>query len=554
MRGFGLRRVLFSILIGGALATPATEAAPGDRHVFASAVRSGVTHPLWMAMAPDGAHVYVVSRHKQNTNRDLLVLQRDPTTGQLGNAQLFPVDSRHVRLAVSGDGAHLYATRQSSLDVYARDILTGAITLLETHVNGGGGVTGLGTAIEIALSPDDANVYVASHGDDGIAVFARDPGTGLLAFLESHRDGVGGVDGLEQAASVLVSPDGAHVYVGGRNTDGIGAFARSAVDGRLTFVQHYQHPVANSSQSQWLAMPADGGQLYVARSDAVMTVLTRDAGTGALALLEEHALNSGPRAAAVSASGEYVYAAANDSLFVFRRDAIAGTLAFLEQLDGGAGGGDWLNDVYDLVVAPDAEHVYAGGFWGDAVTQFRPLAIECSAIPAGGCRTPVKTTGSRLVVKQGSSDAKDQITFKWGSGEATDVADFGDPVSTLDDYALCIYDGSPGTPLLTEAVMRAAGGCPTKPCWKATSKGPKFRDKARLPHGVIGLKLKAGTAGTAVLITKLKGERTPTPFLPATVPLTVQVQTAHGACWEAVFATALVNSTELFKSILVTGP
>jgi cysteine-rich repeat protein len=75
------------------------------------------------------------------------------------------------------------------------------------------GVDGLDYATGVTVSPDGGHVYVASVGDGAVAVFARNSVTGALAFVEAEKDGVGGVDGLDRALSVTVSPDGAHVYV-----------------------------------------------------------------------------------------------------------------------------------------------------------------------------------------------------------------------------------------------------------------------------------------------------------------------------------------------------
>ncbi len=72
--------------------------------------------------------------------------------------------------------------------------------------DGAGGVDGLDEARLVTVSPDGAHVYVAGAGDDAVAVFSRDIATGALGF-------VGSVDGLAGARSVSVSPNGAHVYV-----------------------------------------------------------------------------------------------------------------------------------------------------------------------------------------------------------------------------------------------------------------------------------------------------------------------------------------------------
>mgnify|MGYP000524104389 CR=1 FL=1 len=56
---------------------------------------------------------------------------------------------------------------------------------------------------------------------DAVAVFSRDPASGALAFVEVQRDGVGGVDGLDAAFSVTVSPDGNHLYAAGATDDAL---------------------------------------------------------------------------------------------------------------------------------------------------------------------------------------------------------------------------------------------------------------------------------------------------------------------------------------------
>ena len=56
-------------------------------------------------------------------------------------------------------------------------------------------------------------MYVAGSSDDAVVVFSRDLTTGALTYVETHLDGVSGVDGLNGARSVIVSADGSHVYV-----------------------------------------------------------------------------------------------------------------------------------------------------------------------------------------------------------------------------------------------------------------------------------------------------------------------------------------------------
>jgi 6-phosphogluconolactonase (cycloisomerase 2 family) len=87
-------------------------------------------------------------------------------------------------------------------------------------------VDGLDGARGVAVSPDGAHVYVTGRIDDAVATFARDPATGALSFVELDKDGMGGVDGLDDASLAAASPDGAHLYVAGQLDDAVATFAR----------------------------------------------------------------------------------------------------------------------------------------------------------------------------------------------------------------------------------------------------------------------------------------------------------------------------------------
>ena len=89
----------------------------------------------------------------------------------------------------------------------------------------------------MALSPEGKHVYVAVAGDDAVAVFSRGTTTGKLTFVEMQRDGISGVDGLQRARSVAVSPNGRYVYAVGWAEHALVVFRRDETTGRLTFVE-----------------------------------------------------------------------------------------------------------------------------------------------------------------------------------------------------------------------------------------------------------------------------------------------------------------------------
>ena len=77
----------------------------------------------------------------------------------------------------------------------------GELTFVEVHKDGDGGMDGLDQAFSVTVSPDGKHLYAAGFADSAVAVFSRDSTTGELTFVEVQKDDVGGVDGLNGASS-----------------------------------------------------------------------------------------------------------------------------------------------------------------------------------------------------------------------------------------------------------------------------------------------------------------------------------------------------------------
>jgi hypothetical protein len=137
-------------------------------------------------------------------------------------------------------------------------------------------------------------------------------------------------------------------------------------------------------------------------------------------------------------------------------------------------------------------------------------------------------------MKDASNDEKDQLQWKWASGAATTLAEFGTP-TTATTYTLCMYNG---TTLISSTIIPADGDCSGKPCWKANAKGFQYKDTLATPEGATQVKLKSGPAGKAQIQVKAKGANIEMPALgPAlTGPIRVQLrQSSSSVCWQAVF-------------------
>ena len=172
-----------------------------------------------------------------------------------------------TNVVASPDGKSVYALGFTRLQGFSRDNATGLLTPIAVA---GGCVIGNGPtppapciaargwrggdsgarqqAFGLAMSPDGAFVYVASARFEGpagaVTIFSRDAGTGALTQL-AGLDGCVTDDDLEDAdppegpchqadtlasvVSVAVSPDGANLYVGGK--EGITVLRRNGGNG-----------------------------------------------------------------------------------------------------------------------------------------------------------------------------------------------------------------------------------------------------------------------------------------------------------------------------------
>jgi cysteine-rich repeat protein len=428
-------------------------------------------------------------------NGAIVALEVDDGTGAIaGIAQtldLLATDERLRRpegIALSPDAMHLYVVgrAEDAIGVFSRNPTTGVLTHVQTLQQDVDDVDGLKDVNTVAVSADGGQVYTSLSSSDFLGVFDRDPGTGELTFVEILKGGV-----LKDVFDIDSSPDGRHVYIGDRGLPGVSAFLRLP-SGRLGFLgQHIDGKNGEGGLTDTVAtaVSADGRNLYsVSMGDPDAEFAGRDVSLGALV--------------------------------TFVRDQCGSTLVTGgEQCDdGNVAGADGC----------DAE-----------------CALElCGPAPAGGCRTPVVPGGAQLKIKK-----KDLLVWKWGKGAATDVPDFGDPL-TAASYLLCLYDSSGGTQPLRAFAAPAGGSCLGRPCWAVTgTSGFKYLDKQRTPDGLLKTQLKAGIAGKAKANVKGKGALLALPALPLVPPVTAQlVNDDTGVCWSATFSTPLSNTADQFKA------
>jgi len=333
-------------------------------------------------------------------------------------------------VTVSEDGTCVYATAYQSdaVAVFTRDAATGQLAFVGAWKDGVGGVDGLNGAFDVAVSSDRRHVYVCGFHDNAVAVFAQDPTSNTLSFLQVVRDDVGGVDGLRGVRGLAISPDGAHVYVASYTDDAVAVFSRDIATGRLSFVQVLKDGVGgvDGLDGVYSVVVSPGGEnVYAVGSvdDAIVTFL-RDPATGVLSVMGVmtdgadgvDGLN-GVRTASVTRDGRHVYAGGyvDSGLALFSRDPATGNLTYLGVIKDVDEGVDGLSRPTSVSVAPDGHNVYVVAYTDRALTVF----TRNSATGELAFVEMVSTAGSGVYSARVSPDGRNVYTTAIGGDMLT---------------------------------------------------------------------------------------------------------------------------------------
>jgi DNA-binding beta-propeller fold protein YncE len=341
----------------------------GDCHVGA-----GLDQLSDVAVSPDGKSVYlaavesdavsVFDRHPPSG----IVLQKpspDSCVSETGTGGVCR-DGRGLDgandVAVSPDGANVYVVSRNSDAIAIFDrAATGALTqkagaggcISFTGADGCASGIALNGPASVAVSPDGTSVYVGAATSNAVAIFDRAP-SGTLTQKPGTAGCIGG--GICQAGrhtsgeDVAVSPDGKSVYVAGGGGHAVAVLHRDAA-GALSQDAGPSGCVSESGSSGTcadgmalmgagaVAVSPDGTSVYVAaRSSAAVAIFDRDPATGALT----------------------------------QKPGEAGCAAF----GGGCGPGTALSMASGLTVSPDGLNLYVSAYFSDAIAIFdRALAV-----------------------------------------------------------------------------------------------------------------------------------------------------------------------------------
>lgn len=203
----------------------------------ASGTITNLSGPRWSTFSPDGKFLYVSAA----TSDALNVFSRDtnPASANFGKLTFVSeiVNSTDLNfledLAISDDNAFIYlAPRTANQAVWAaRNTSTGAVSTLNSIDDSEPGISSLSGSEDVILSTDNTRAFYSIATADILTIFNRNAGTGALSFVQELIDdgsslGTSTTDfGLNNNEDVGVSPDGKHLYALGQAEDVISLFS-----------------------------------------------------------------------------------------------------------------------------------------------------------------------------------------------------------------------------------------------------------------------------------------------------------------------------------------
>ncbi len=216
---------------------------------------------LTVAVSPDGKHLYASGGYYTYS------FARNPLTGALTDRDsigqvTYNTQPNAIDVSPNGRSLFLVSNGGDNIVLLDRDTMTGKLQYKQSISTWDQGMIGLRRANALAVSPDGRNAYVVSE-DSVLSVFAYDSASDSMAWVQYFKEGVSGVQGLNYAFDVQISPDGRFVYTASSSGNGAAWFVRNAVTGMLTYGGYLADVHGELDYPISLAMAPDGRRIYI---------------------------------------------------------------------------------------------------------------------------------------------------------------------------------------------------------------------------------------------------------------------------------------------------
>jgi 6-phosphogluconolactonase (cycloisomerase 2 family) len=305
-----------------------------------------LTSPYHLALSPNGNHLYVCGYGEDG----MAVLSRSATTGMLtylpanNITGYYSGDMRFTAIPADKKNLYLSDCGGSSIIAFNRNITTGELTPFAKYTYSSVPTDPTyqvtRSATDLVISPDDKNLYVSTQTYKRISVYSRDLTTGALTFVQTDS-AAPAPNSMATVFSLMMSPDGKHIYVGDIANMALYLFSRNAADGRVTFVAKYPDSTLinqNLKSPYFGTFNSTGAYLYVpAYGSRAVTVFSRNATDGTLTCIQSvvDTVNLlSPTFARLSSDNNFLYVTAytTKAINVFSRDAVTGMLTLVQTL------------------------------------------------------------------------------------------------------------------------------------------------------------------------------------------------------------------------------
>ncbi len=361
----------------GAVVTYVPDAGFSGSEVFNYTMRTA-----GLCLATGAVVVVVPADEELPVNAGMLQLQRNRVGDIRGLENV-------CSAVVSPDGRFVYAAgrNEHSIVIFQRNPVDGTLNYLSRVRDQRAGIVGLKYPSDLAIDPSGAFLYAAGYGDNALVVFRRDKTNGDLTFVvrkkKGQADGELTINGMKRPRSVDVSMDGRTVVLSGHDDNSIAIFRKDDLTDEVSFVGYFKDGldgVDGLRQALGLALSFDGKHVYISgMADDAIALFRRNAITGELTYVTRYKNGQagidgidGACDVAVSSDGRHVYAAGyyDDAVVMFNRNAADGTLSFGAKYSNGSIGISGLNGVSGVNLSPDGAQLWAAGQIDNSVVLF----------------------------------------------------------------------------------------------------------------------------------------------------------------------------------------